>query len=222
MIEIGTTIQLETIEDSKDKESKKMRCRLVDKSKGLCIIDYPIDQKTEKTSFLIDGTKLKASFITEANVVYEFNTEVIGREKRNIPVLFLMDPGKDKYYRIQRRNYVRVEAANDVAVHSIDDAFKPFTSVTVDISGGGCAVLLPDEVVLSVDTQVDITIVLPMQKSENQYVRARCRVVRSYKPRIEAKTRASLQFIDVNQKDQDQIVRYCFERQVVLRRRNRD
>ncbi|MDV2683442.1 flagellar brake domain-containing protein [Alkalihalophilus lindianensis] len=222
MIAIGTTMQIEMEDHTDEKKTKKLRCRLVDKSKGYLVIDYPINVETEKPSFILDGTKLKASFISESSTVYEFQTEVMGREKRNIPVLLLKDPGKEKYYRIQRRNYVRVEATTDVAVHPVGDRLPAFTTVSVDISGGGCAILIPKGTVLPIQAEVDITMVLPMQKTEQKFVRARCKVIRTYQSRPEAKMRASLQFIDLDQKDQDQIVRYCFERQVILRRQKRD
>ncbi|WP_100372679.1 flagellar brake protein [Bacillus sp. FJAT-45037] len=221
MIEIGTTIQLELEDESNKEKTTKLRCRLVDIVNDTYIIDYPINLETRKPSFLLDGTKMKASFISSQDVVYEFNTEVLGRQKHTIPVLLIQDPGKENYYRIQRRNYVRVEATNDVAVHPVDEEYEPFNTVSIDISGGGCAILLPKEKAIPDNGEVDVTMVLPRQKGEQQYVKARCKIVRTYQPRPEAKMRASLQFIGLEQKDQDKIVRFCFERQLVLRRKNR-
>ncbi|MDT8860033.1 flagellar brake domain-containing protein [Alkalihalobacillus sp. MEB130] len=220
-MKIGLTIFLE-LQERKDSEKgvQRFKCRLVDIKDAIYVIDYPINEETGKPSFFFDGTEFRASFITEdESAMYAFDTEIVGRMKGNIPVLFLKDPGKEKYIRIQRRNYVRVETAVDVAIHPINSEFSPFTTVTLDLSGGGCAILLPQNQSFLEQGQTTIHLVLHMQTGDIVYVKALCKVVRVFTPRKEARRRASLQFLDIDERDQQKIIRYCFERQLALRRK---
>ncbi|WP_227936169.1 flagellar brake protein [Alkalihalobacillus deserti] len=220
MITIGTTIFLE-LEEIKEFEKKKtrFRCRLVDRTDSIYVIDYPIKEETNKPSFFFDGTEFRASFVVD-DAVYAFDTEIIGRRKGNIPVLLLKDPGKDKYMRIQRRNYVRVETSVDAAIYPIEKGFAPFRSITLDLSGGGCAILIPQDQSLPEAGELNVWLILHMQSGDIMYVKAYCKIVRVFQPRPDARLRASLQFLDVDERDQQKIIRFCFERQLALRRKN--
>ncbi|KHF40358.1 flagellar brake protein [Halalkalibacter okhensis] len=222
MIKVGSTIFLE-LQEIKNNEKRMLRykCRLVDRNEGVFVIDYPINEETGKPSFFFDGTEFRAYFSADDDSgLYSFDTEIIGRMKGKIPVLFIKDPGKEKYMRIQRRNYVRVETSVDTAVHSLNDEFSPFTTVTLDLSGGGCAISIPEGQMFPEKGETHIYIILHMQSGESVYVRALCKIVRLFRPRAEARRRASLQFLDIEERDQQMVVRYCFERQLVLRRKN--
>ncbi|WP_338470113.1 flagellar brake protein [Niallia sp. XMNu-256] len=56
MLTIGDTLILEPRDNE---HSEKYKCRLVEKSDGIIYIDYPINMKTNQTTFLVDGTQLK-------------------------------------------------------------------------------------------------------------------------------------------------------------------
>ncbi|MFC0559859.1 flagellar brake protein [Halalkalibacter alkalisediminis] len=221
MITIGTTISLE-LEEMKEFEKKKtrFRCRLVDRTDSIYVIDYPINEETNKPSFFFDGTEFRASFIADDDAVYAFDTEIIGRRKGNIPVLLLKNPGKEKYLRIQRRNYVRVETTVDAAIYPIEKGFSPFRTVTLDLSGGGCSIVIPQDQTLPEVGELNLWLVLHMQSGDIAYVKAYCKIVRVYQPRPDARLRASLQFLNVDERDQQKIIRFCFERQLALRRKN--
>ncbi|MFC0470310.1 flagellar brake protein [Halalkalibacter kiskunsagensis] len=219
MIKAGSTIFLELHEKKELEKTLRFKCRLVDQTQSMYVIDYPINEETEKPSFFFDGTEFRAWFIAEDKAVYAFDTEIIGRKKGHIPVLLLKNPGKENYVRIQRRNYVRVETIVDAAIHPIHNEFPPFTTVTLDLSGGGCAVIVPSGQSIPTEGSVNIWLVLHMQVGEIIYVQAKCKIVRVWKPRPNSRERASLQFIEIEERDQQKIIRYCFERQVVVRRK---
>ncbi|ARK30286.1 flagellar brake protein [Halalkalibacter krulwichiae] len=220
MVKIGSTIFLE-LEETKNnvKVTRSFRCRFVDIESNRLIIDYPIDEETNKPSYFFDGTEFRAWYIAEDDAVYSFNTEIVGRRKGHIPVLLLKDPGKENYIRIQRRNHVRVETAVDVALHPINQEFSPFTSATIDISGGGCALIIPQGNSLPQNGELTIWLILHLQSGEISYVKARCRIIRIVKPREDARERVSLQFIEMDKQDREKIIRFCFERQLAIRRK---
>ncbi len=154
--------------------------------------------------------------------MFAFDTEIVGGMKGNIPVLSIKDLGNEKYMRIQRRNYVRVETSVDTAVHPVKSEFHPFTTVTLDLSGGGCAMIIPEGQTFPEKGEVNLYLILHMQSGDSVYVKVLCKIVRVHRPKAEAKRRASLQFLNIDERDQQKVVRYCFERQLTLRRKSED
>ena len=159
MMNIGDVLTLEIKYSDK---LEKYKCKLVEKNGQHMFIDYPINLETNKTAFLLDGTQLKCSFVNKYGSVYMFETEVLGREKQNIPMLILNDPGSDQYIKIQRRQYVRVETSVDIAIHPTNFEFKPFVTVTDDISAGGVAIIASNKINLQSGMKINCWLVLPM------------------------------------------------------------
>ncbi|OLO42587.1 pilus assembly protein PilZ [Alkalihalophilus pseudofirmus] len=220
MIEIGTTIHLEPkneIEGAEHKENR-FRCRLVDKGENTIIVDHPINESTGKLGFFYEGFQFNASFVGKDQAIYSFETALQGRKKGNIPMYILSDPGLETYLRIQRRNYVRINTSIDVAVHPKDILFSPFKSLTLDISGGGAAITLPFGTTLPEHGQIKCWFVLHMQSGEIHYVPTLCKIVRIFKRQPESSDRVSLQFIEIKEQDRQKIIRFCFEKQLLIKR----
>ncbi|MCT8138872.1 PilZ domain-containing protein [Anaerobacillus sp. CMMVII] len=218
MLNIGDTIYLD-IEGHSEEEKQRFKCRLVDRVKDFLFIDYPINDRTKKVGFFHDGTEFNASFIGKDQAVYLFKTQLLARKKGQIPMLIINDPGKDKYLRIQRRQHVRVEASLDVAVHPKDHEFPPFVSMTADISGGGLALVLPKNHNLPVGKEIKCWLSLQMSTGEMKYIQVNCHVIRIISTKDSPREKASIQFIDINENDRQTIIRYCFERQLYLRKK---
>ncbi|RSK29347.1 pilus assembly protein PilZ [Bacillus sp. HMF5848] len=218
MAKIGTTF---TLEPKYGNEIEVLKCKLVEQKGNYLYIDYPINIKTRRTALLIDGTQIKVSFVIESTV-YSFDTEVLGRvRQRNIPMLILSYPGDDQLVKIQRREYVRVETAADVAVHSLNDEFKPFVTVTTDVSAGGAALIVPKKVNLEANMKVITWFVLPMESGEYNYLRIYAKIIRIVPGKQGEADRAPIEFIDLEERDRQHIIRYCFDRQLAYRNRTR-
>ncbi|MBN8190768.1 PilZ domain-containing protein [Bacillus sp. NTK074B] len=211
MIKTGTTLQLEPIHNE---NVDRYRCRVVELSEDGIYIDYPIHTKTEKAIFLIDGTQLKASFTINEQTVLMFETEVMGRKLSKIPMIHLHFPGDDGLVKIQRRQFVRVEANTDISLR-INDQFYP--TLTEDLSAGGCAVVVRKGMDVKSGTKLSTIIVLPMQTGECQYVEIEGRVIRVWKK--EHKEIASIEFVHLTESQRQLILRYCFEKQLDLRKK---
>ncbi|SFF62117.1 c-di-GMP-binding flagellar brake protein YcgR, contains PilZNR and PilZ domains [Halobacillus alkaliphilus] len=214
-LKIGMPFTLE-INSKDNEEQEKYKCKLVDHAKGYIYIDYPINVKTDKAAFIMEGTEIQASFITEDQSVYCFKTEVVARKKLNIPVLVLTFPPQKDLIRIQRRKYVRVDASIDVAVQF---ETQSFTAVTQDISGGGAAILEPFHVQMYKYQRVNLTLVLPMNSGENRYVESEGIVVRIIQQDNGKRNQVSIQFENIFEKQRQLIIRYCFEQQMNMRRK---
>jgi c-di-GMP-binding flagellar brake protein YcgR len=209
MLKIGMILTLEPVRADK---AEKYRCKLVEQKDSKIYIDYPVHTETDRTVFLIDGTQLKVSFVHNETTVFSFETEVTGRKKSNIPMIALHYPGDDELIKVQRRQFVRVDATVDAAIIT---PRGPYPTITTDISAGGCAVKVQKEQVYEAGMEVEILLVLPMQTGGYQYFNVPGQVVRIWE-RGTHKI-ASLEFEQLKDMQQQTILRFCFEKQLALR-----
>lgn len=211
LLSIGTII---VIDKDFTKDSEKFKSKVVDIGDGFVMIDYPTHIETGRTAFFMDGTQLNVTFINSSKISYAFRTEVGGRLNQEIPMIKLSYPGDDQLIKIQRREFVRVESAIDIAVEK-DGLFTQY--VAADLSAGGVALSLEKPDAFIKDELLSLTIVLPFMNHEIKYVKADARVIRVWEK--EDKLIASLQFETINQIERQYVIRFCFERQLQMRNR---
>ena len=210
-LKIGTIL---TLEPTYTENVEKFRCKVVEQQGDVLYIDYPVNVKTKKTAFLLDGAQFRVTFHTEDKQSFAFNTEVLGRKAGNIPMIMLACPPKEDFIKIQRREFVRVETPVDIAVH-FQDHFYQF--ITEDISAGGIALILKGQVNFQEGDTVELTIVLPFSNGEIRYVQTDAIIISIFER--DHKQIASIQFKDADDLDKQHLVRFCFERQLILRKK---
>lgn len=209
-LKIGTALSLEPTTVNRD---EKFHCKVIEVKDNIIYIDYPKNVETKKTVFLVSGSQFRVSFTTDGKESYEFNTEVLGRKPGNIPTILLACPPKEEFIKIQRRQFVRIETPADVAIEYNGECYQ---FITEDISAGGLAIQLKKEVPFEDGEILNLTIVLPFNNGEIHYVQTTAKLIRKFnKGEIRI---ASLQLTDTDDIDKQYIVRYCFERQLMLRK----
>jgi c-di-GMP-binding flagellar brake protein YcgR len=215
MLKIGDMLTLEPLAGGEERYKGK----ILEIKERYIHIGYPIDEKTGKTVFLLDGMQFKASLVGQDDCLYLFETEVTGKVRQPVPMLVLAYPDADKLVRIQRRRYVRVKANADVAIHPLHQEFAPFTTMTTDISAGGAAVVLPPQYhrQLLSGMVVETWLVLAMRSGEYHYLNVKAKIVRTFQSE-NGVYKASLQFLDVAPQDRVRLIRYSFERQLEAKR----
>lgn len=219
MLKVGIDLMLEPLHVSDEEEKESYRCKVADVKDGQVFIDYPVNIKSNRTTLLVDDTELMAEFIdpTAASAVYLFSTKVIGRVKQSIPMLVLQDPGVNNYQRIQRRKFVRVSTAVDVALHL--EGHPPFTAVTTDLSAGGLAIPVPRGMNIEEGDQGRVFLSIPFQSGDHHYFEVTGEVVRMRKEEANNRIIASFQINDLSGIEQQLLMRFCFERQIILKRK---
>ena len=216
MINIGDVLILEP---NYSEGHEKYNCKLVEKIGDKLYIDFPKNMETNRTVFLMEGTQMKATFIAQDGTVYLFESEVLKRVKTNIPMVVLSYPGKEQLIKIQRRQFVRVETAVDVAVHPTNELeFPPFVSITEDISAGGAAIIIDKQSKVQQNMIIDTWLSLPMQNGEIHYLRLKGKVIRILDFK-ENKSIISVQFIDISAIERQLLLRFSFDRQLALRKK---
>lgn len=215
MIKIGDNIFLE---NRYSDNFEQYKCKLVERRGDDLYIDYPVNTSTNRTVFLLEGTPLKAQFGTASGAHYYFDTEVKGRIKLNIPMVVISYPGNEHLIKIQRRQYVRVETPVDVAVHPSKGEFAPFTTVTDDISAGGAALLIGKNSGLKPGMKIESWFVLPMQNGEYENRKIKGEVIRIIEGQGQM-NKASVEFIEPSGHDRQLLLRFCFERQLAMKKK---
>ncbi|SER44984.1 flagellar brake protein [Salipaludibacillus aurantiacus] len=216
MIKIGSTIHME-MTDKKD--IRRFRSKILDMESGDIFIDFPVDGQNRKPGFFIEGTQFKIWFIGGDQAIYLFESEVKGIADRQIPMLVLKGPIDNNYIRIQRRQYVRVETMADVAVYSEGGKFAPFTTLTSDLSGGGLSLHLPDDCSLGGGERFKVYLALPFQSGETVYIEAAAEFIRS--KFVTGRAIGSAEFKKIEDADRQKIVRYCYERQLIINKKEK-
>ncbi|MDX8359859.1 MULTISPECIES: flagellar brake protein [Bacillaceae] len=216
MLKVGDTIILS---QTSDEQTDTYKCRIVELNKKNIYIDYPINTSTGKSAFFTIGTHFNAKYIRKDQQVYTFKTHITGKTKQQIPMITLEKPAKDKFVKIQRRQFVRIETSVDVAVHPKYDDFPPFLTVTSDLSAGGAALIMPQGVEVAPDTEMSVWFVLPYQSGEYKYLKIPCNVIRVVGEDDNDRKKATINFLDMKETERQMLIKYCFEQQVAMRKR---
>jgi len=211
MLKIGDTITIEA-------NGEKYRSKILDIQKDAIYMNDPVHIKTNRTAFLGTDTQFVAEFVTETGQAYSFLSTVLTRIPGKINSVKITKP--EQFIPLQRREFLRVNSSVDVAVHPLNKEFAPFTTVTVDLSAGGASIVVPKSKTryFTEGQKILSWIVLPMQNGENHYLKLTGKVVRIFNLN-EKSDAVSLQYLDKTKKQEQQLIKYCFEFQLLMKQK---
>ncbi|MET3682350.1 c-di-GMP-binding flagellar brake protein YcgR [Alkalibacillus flavidus] len=217
MLSVGKKLSIETVKG--DQIEEKLHSKVFDLTKDKVFIDYPINQETGRTHYFLENTKVRVSFVSDHEVVYRFYTEVKRRKREGMAVLEFPLPTKDEMMKIQRRQYVRVDANLDAALYPLDEEREPLISYTMDISGGGVAVKSNDRL-FSEGEELDMMIVLPLESNQYVYLNVKGEVIR-YTQTDGSSWKLSVKFKSIDEQKRESVIKFCFDQQLERRRKLR-
>ncbi|WP_026689461.1 flagellar brake protein [Alteribacter aurantiacus] len=206
MVLVGETLFIE-------QESKRFRSKVTD------VTEESISIQEISSSHIQKGKKVKCWYLGKDQAIYLFETIIQGKEATKVPSHILKRPLSSNVLRVQRRHYVRVDAMMDIVVYPTGEQEESFTTLSLDISGGGMKLVLPDNHTLKEDNEVRILVPLYFDQEEVEYCDLSARVVRVFFHDGIAK--ASLSFDNIAEKDRQKVIRYCYERQLMKRRKEK-
>ncbi|TFB23952.1 pilus assembly protein PilZ [Filobacillus milosensis] len=218
MLKVGMKLTIETFKNGEVED--RFQCKVAEMTKNNIYIDYPINERTGRTALFMDGSEFKVSYVADDGNVYVFSSEIVGRKKIKIPVLAIRVPLKSEVRKIQRRQYVRVDVSLDVAIHPVDDEKPSLITRTVDISGGGIAVIGSGlEKGYQSGDIMKLTIVLPFQSNDYNFFTSDAEVIRCIAGTDASSPKITYKFVNVDEKQREKIIKYCFEKQLEKRRK---
>lgn len=163
---------------------------------------------------LRQGEQLEVLYFYNKEEMYKFYTVVVGRKVDKVPVILLEFP--KELIKIQRRKFVRVPIVcaidlSKIENGNIDSDVKKLVeknqalikAVMVDLSGGGMRIKIKNE--LKLDDS--IIAYIPLDSGE---VAIKGEVVRVEKDE-EKRYVCGINFVDLEEKVQDKIIRYIFQ-----------
>ncbi|WP_110927594.1 flagellar brake protein [Bacillus massiliglaciei] len=215
MLNIGDTL---TLKEGLAQNQEAYKCMVVEMNDHSLFIDYPVNMETGKVIFLPDGTQLKAVFSNEQGAAYMFSSDVLTKIKGHIPMVQISLPPEESFIKIQRREFMRLEASLDAAVHPLNGEFPPFRTLTEDISAGGTAIRLQKNMKINEADFVYLWIALPFQQEGTSYLKLKCAVIRETEKEHGIKE-LSLRFVEMEEKDTQTIIRYIFEVQLEMKKK---
>lgn len=212
-IKIGTMLILEQFDEISD---ERFKCKVVDQQDNTIYIDYPVSTSTHRTAFLLEGTRFRASYIDDNKIGFAFRTIVMGRKKGNIPTIQMSLPADEGFEKVQRREYVRVETPVDVAINHNGEFFQYRAE---DISAGGLAIIANSKKEYVENEEVDLVIALPFENRQEgvRYVETTAEVIRVIDR--DGIIVVPLKFTETDEIDKQLIIRFCFERQLKMRKK---
>lgn len=213
MLKIGSTLVLEKTDALNRDELLRYRAKVIDLAEDAIYIDYPVNEQTRRTDIFPVGTAFRTLYVTEDENAFTFGTSIMGREMLKVPALKLSMPKEDVIRKIQRRQYVRIMTSTDVALHSNEAGIPPISSITLDISGGGLSMLLPEKHGFKEGMSVTLYIAYSLQKEGPAFLTASGNIIRIVRNEKSGKIIASIQFDEIQERDRQAIIRFCFERQ---------
>ncbi|NIK12319.1 flagellar brake protein [Alkalibacillus almallahensis] len=215
MLSVGKKLSIETVKGEQIEE--KLHSKVFDLTNDHVFIDYPVNQQTGRTHYFIENTKVRVSFVSDHEVVFQFYSEVKRRKWQGMAVLELDYPQKDELMKIQRREYVRVNTNLDIALYPLDEEREPLISYTLDISGGGIAVKA-HEIKFNEGEELDLMIVLPLEANQYIYLNAIGEVIR-YSQMDGSSWKLSIKFNSIDDEKREAIIKFCFDQQLQRRRK---
>lgn len=207
-----------TLQVRNDDNVEKYRCKVQEVKEREFYVDYPAHIVNGRTTYILNGTQLLITYVSDEGVAYTFESEVLGRMKQAIPMVQLSFPGYHQVQKVQRRQYVRVESNIDVSVHPLTHHFSPFITVTHDISAGGASLNLPKDISIPEKGHVFTTFVIHLNNGDTHYLKLKSKVIRLVEEPAKKRWKASLQFDPINELERQIIMKYCFEQQLLLRK----
>lgn len=153
-------------------------------------------------------------YFTGVQAAYSYKTKIIGREEEGeVPLLHLAIP--EEKYRIQRREFFRLEVREKVIYRILDDSLEPVSEFkethTIDISGGGVKMFINEPV------QKGMFLELFLQIPGLENVAIISQIVNIFD--VEAGLAVGIKFIEIDEYIQEEIISWLFDYQRKLRQR---
>jgi c-di-GMP-binding flagellar brake protein YcgR len=222
LYKIGDTLFLQQ-RVTTENEPVTYEARVSDLSEQYISIEMPLAEKTGDIGFFPEGCEIEVWFYAQDGSKYFFRCSVLGRRKERIPLTLLTHPVTDEIIRTQRREFLRVPCYEEVAIHPISKGeFAPFIAKAIDLSGGGLAFELKRPPQIPEECHIKWWLSLSV-KGSILHPRGFGKIVRIIEPDEKGKFyKFPVEFTDVLESDQQEIIRYCFERQLEIRKKRID
>ncbi|XEC92772.1 flagellar brake protein [Paenibacillus tarimensis] len=212
---VNQMIYLHIASPDEEESGIEYKTRIADSGENNYYIEIPMNEKTGKLKRLYLGEELSAYFVTEGGMKNYFNTHVTGFKEDVIRLVAVSKPDPEQVTTIQRRNFLRVAAALELAVKRSDQV--RFVVMTDDVGGGGISFLTEGAWLLKSGDVLECWLLIPYKQGSVDHAKFTSEIVR-VKPLESGRAQVMCKFTDITDGERQKIIRFCFERQFELRK----
>jgi c-di-GMP-binding flagellar brake protein YcgR len=195
-------------------ETRSYSSRVADTDEKQIVVEVPFKAGTSHLLALSVGKRLTVQYSDDKGQ-YSFDTIVLNKISDNVQLAVIHRPEPDDIRKIQRRNYLRVPVSVKAVIETETSKFE---TLTEDLSGGGASFYFDHSVVLKMDEMCQCTLSLSFRNGSDSSVTFTGKIVRVKKNSSPRSNWASIQIEHIPNADQQKIIRFCFEKQIDMRK----
>ncbi|MFB9325255.1 flagellar brake protein [Paenibacillus aurantiacus] len=211
---INQLIYLQVASSDEEEASIEYKTRIADETENELLIELPVREGTSQYKRLFLGDELSAYYVSSEGVKHYFNSHVMGYKEDVIRLVRIRKPEPESVTKVQRRNFLRVGAELEMAVHF---SGLRFLVVTDDLGGGGVSFLSDGKRPLKEGLEMECWLLLPYRNGGIDHAFFKAEVVR-LKKLESGRLQIMSKFTRISENERQKIIRYCFERQFELRK----
>lgn len=209
---INQMMYLTALPEADGAETVTLRSRIADLGDDAYFIEVPLDEIRHRYHRCQVGDSFRVYYFTQEGVKCLFTTEVKAvRKDSALTLIAIRKPAPEEISKDQRRSYLRVEAALELAIR-IGDKLR-FVAVTDDVGGGGVSFRCEKKWPMETGAKLSCWLLLTYRAGTIAHAKFEGEVVRVISVDMDRHL-VMLRFSDIQQADQQKIIRYCFERQL--------
>lgn len=208
---INQTTFLQSVNVQDEDASSTLRSRVADLDDRSIWLEIPLDEKSRRYYRPQVGEQFRIFYFTKDGVKHLFTTSVTGVKKEAVTLFSVRKPNLEEIEREQRRSFLRVEAQLELAVR-IGDKIR-FTAITDDVGGGGLSFRTDRKWPIVPGAALSCWLLLTYRNGNISHAKFDGEVVRVM-PVEPDRHLVMMRFLDIQDPEQQKIIRFCFERQL--------
>lgn len=206
-------LQVNSIDEEEARQEYK--ARISDITDAYIQMEVPMNERTGRLKRLFPGDELSVFFLTEGGVKNYFSSTVLGFRDEGIRTVIIRKPDPDAITKIQRRSFLRVPAELEIAAMLTEQL--RFVAITDDVGGGGVSMLCDGKLPVKLNDTLSCWLLLSSKNIKVDHVPFKGEVVR-VKPLENGRQQVMMRYSEITDKDRQKIIRFCFERQLEIRK----
>ncbi|WP_027093678.1 flagellar brake protein [Cohnella thermotolerans] len=212
---VNQTMFIQASADAGLEDAPMLRSRVADLNADSLYIEIPLDEKTGGYYRSQIGEQFRVTYYTSEGVKHQFTTSVTGFRQDTVALVEVRMPAAEEITREQRRSFLRVEAQLELAVR-IADKLR-FVALTEDVGGGGLSFRCDRKWPITPQMTLSCWLLVPYRSGTVEHAQFVGEVVRVQEAEPNH-LMVMLSFREITDADRQKVIRYCFERQLDLRR----
>ncbi|WP_019005502.1 flagellar brake protein [Cohnella laeviribosi] len=212
---VNQTMFIQPVREQGDGDSSTLRSRLADADEHSLYIEVPLVEGTGRLYRTEIGERLRVFYFTAEGVRHQFATQVTGYREEAVKLVALQKPEPDAIARDQRRSFLRADAQLEVAIR-IGERLR-FVALTEDVGGGGLSFRCERKYPIAPRLKLNGWLLIPYRSGAVTHANFDAEVVR-FEPAEPNHYNVMVQFTHIPDSERQKIIRYCFERQLDLRK----